>query len=111
MAALGRPDEGSYWSQRAEWLQWQLRRGRLSRRHMLQLVGAGTIAASLGAATRPAWGDHVAVVKPRAPPELFIDHGTNREMRWEAMAGQGYHTPTHLFYVRNHLDPHLDRDT
>ena len=41
------------------------------------------------------------IVKP-LPPELFVVHDTNAEMRWEAMRGQGYHTPTDRFFVRNH---------
>ncbi|NRQ31763.1 sulfite oxidase [Nonomuraea sp. NN258] len=33
-------------------------------------------------------------------------------MRWEAMAGQGYHTPTDRFFVRNHTaTPVIDLDT
>lgn len=108
MAPEGLADEDTYWRHRTEWLRWRLRQGRLSRRQLLQVAGAGAVALGLGR-TAPAWADHVPVVKP-TPPELFIDHGSNREMRWEAMAGQGYHTPNHLFYVRNHTStPHLDR--
>ncbi|MGH3941442.1 MAG: sulfite oxidase [Pseudonocardiaceae bacterium] len=101
-------DEGTYWRRRAEQVQWQLRRGYLFRRQMLQLMGAGTVVAGLGHAVPPAWADHVAVVKPTTA-EFFVHHGTNREMRWEVMAGQGYHTPNHLFYVRNHTaTPHIE---
>jgi hypothetical protein len=34
------------------------------------------------------------------PPDLFINHGSNREMRWEAMKGQGYRTGIDRFFVR-----------
>jgi DMSO/TMAO reductase YedYZ molybdopterin-dependent catalytic subunit len=40
-------------------------------------------------------------VKP-LPPEHFVVHGTNAEMRWEAMRGQGYHTPVDRFFIRDH---------
>ncbi|MGN9842311.1 sulfite oxidase [Nonomuraea sp. H19] len=41
------------------------------------------------------------IVKP-LPGHLFRVHGASAEMRWEAMAGQGYHTPADRFFVRNH---------
>ncbi|MFC7650066.1 hypothetical protein ACFQX6_64325 [Streptosporangium lutulentum] len=31
------------------------------------------------------------------PPELFIAHGTNAEMRWEAVRDVGYHVPNERF--------------
>ncbi|MFI6991192.1 sulfite oxidase [Nonomuraea wenchangensis] len=42
-----------------------------------------------------------AILKP-LPAHLFRVHGENAEMRWEAMSGQGYHTPIDRFFVRNH---------
>ena len=53
------------------------------------LLGAG------GARLRGAFAQRAAppIVKP-LPPEWFIPLGTNAEMRWEAMRGQGYLTPT-----------------
>ncbi|MGH9360319.1 MAG: sulfite oxidase, partial [Thermoanaerobaculia bacterium] len=58
-----------------------------------------------------AWADHTQVVKP-TPPHLFINHGSNREMRWEAMKGQGYRTGIDRFFVRNHTrTPHIDTAT
>lgn len=42
-----------------------------------------------------------SVIKP-LPSHLFIPHEASAEMRWEAMAGQGYHTPNDRFFVRNH---------
>ncbi|MFE3449904.1 sulfite oxidase [Nonomuraea sp. NPDC059194] len=57
---------------------------------------------------RPATG---TIVKP-LPAHLFTLHGVSAEMRWEAMAGQGYHTPTDRFFVRNHTStPRIDRAT
>ncbi|WP_084960352.1 sulfite oxidase [Thermoactinospora rubra] len=51
------------------------------------------------------------IVKP-LPPHLFIRRETGAEMRWEAMAGQGYHTPVDRFFVRNHTaTPLLDPST
>ncbi|WP_113699557.1 sulfite oxidase [Nonomuraea lactucae] len=46
------------------------------------------------------------IVKP-LPDHLFTSRGANAEMRWEAMAGFGYHTPTDRFFVRNHTSTPL----
>jgi DMSO/TMAO reductase YedYZ molybdopterin-dependent catalytic subunit len=43
-----------------------------------------------------------APIRKPLPPEWFVDHGHNAEMRWEAMRGQGELTPTERFFVRNH---------
>ncbi|MFI7632674.1 sulfite oxidase [Nonomuraea sp. NPDC049400] len=52
-----------------------------------------------------------AIVKP-LPDHLFRVHGLNAEMRWEAMSGQGYHTPIDRFFVRNHTStPIIDVTT
>jgi sulfane dehydrogenase subunit SoxC len=105
-------NEGVYAQYRADQLRWQLEQGRLSRRQLLQLFGAASAALTLGGRlTSRAWADDVAVVKP-TPSDLFINHGSNREMRWEAMAGRGYYTPNDLFFVRNHTTtPHIDPAT
>lgn len=51
------------------------------------------------------------IVKP-LPDHLFRLHDGNAEMRWEAMAGAGYHTPTDRFFVRNHtVTPLIDAST
>ena len=51
------------------------------------------------------------IVKP-LPPDWFIHLGTNAEMRWEAMLGQGYQTPSERFFVRNHIStPLIDPQT
>ncbi|WP_327091399.1 sulfite oxidase [Nonomuraea sp. NBC_01738] len=51
------------------------------------------------------------IVKP-LPGHLFTPHEASAEMRWEAMAGQGFHTPTDRFFVRNHTStPFIDAST
>ncbi|WP_066363938.1 sulfite oxidase [Herbidospora mongoliensis] len=52
------------------------------------------------------------IVKP-LPGDLFTVHdtgtGTCAETRWEAMAGQGYHTPNDRFFVSSHTaTPFID---
>ncbi|MEU2611075.1 sulfite oxidase [Micromonospora sp. NPDC007271] len=50
------------------------------------------------------------IAKP-LPPDLLRPLDTNAEMRWEAMAGQGYVVPNDRFFVRNHtVTPRLDAD-
>lgn len=102
-------DEGIYARYRADQLRWQVQQGRLSRRQLLQLFGAASAALTLGGRlSSRAWADHVTVLKP-TPADVFYLHGSNREMRWEAMAGRGYYTPNELFFVRNHTTtPHID---
>ncbi|HET6213140.1 MAG TPA: sulfite oxidase [Micromonosporaceae bacterium] len=85
----------------------------LSRRQVMQLsAGFGVAAAGLRA--NPAEADPAVagpIVKP-LPPELFYVYGSNAEMRWEAMAGQGQLVPIDRFFVRNHTStPLLDADT
>jgi DMSO/TMAO reductase YedYZ molybdopterin-dependent catalytic subunit len=51
------------------------------------------------------------IVKP-LPDHLFTVHDGSAEMRWEAMSGQGYHTPNDRFFVRNHTStPLIDAAT
>ncbi|WP_326641413.1 sulfite oxidase [Streptosporangium sp. NBC_01755] len=51
------------------------------------------------------------IVKP-LPPELFIEHETNAEMRWDAMGDIGFHVPNNRFFVRNHTStPIIDAAT
>ncbi|MEU0567977.1 sulfite oxidase [Nonomuraea sp. NPDC005983] len=51
------------------------------------------------------------IVKP-LPDSLFTLHDGSAEMRWEAMAGQGFHTPNDRFFVRNHtFTPLIDAGT
>jgi sulfane dehydrogenase subunit SoxC len=74
----------------------------LSRRKFLQLAGAAGLATALG----------VRVPSVRADDPDFFVYGTNREMRWERMAGQGYAVPNNRFFVRTHKEtPVLDAAT
>ena len=74
-----------------------------SRRDLLRLTAAvgagltGVVAAGTGAAAAAPG----PVLKP-LPPELFTVRGTNAEMRWSALADQGYLVPIDRFFVRNH---------
>lgn len=77
----------------------------LSRRQFIHVLaaGAGTaatvnLAPSHRRAAAAAAGQ--AIVKP-APSELFLQSGSNLEMRWEAMYNRGYLVPNELFFVRN----------
>src|SRR3954464_12506343 len=99
----GLVDEASYDAERAE------RRHHLSRRGLLRLGGAGVLAGAVGPLLpQRALAFDSPIVKP-LPGELFIPRGTNAEMRWEAMRGQGYLTPTDRFFVRNHTaTPEID---
>jgi DMSO/TMAO reductase YedYZ molybdopterin-dependent catalytic subunit len=81
----------------------------LSRRQLLIAGAAGLVAAHpLSALAQTAPGP---ILKP-LPPEWFIQHGTNAEMRWEAMRGLGHLTPASRFFVRNHTStPVIDPRT
>ncbi|MFB7666664.1 sulfite oxidase [Kitasatospora sp. NPDC056138] len=53
------------------------------------------------------------IVKP-LPPEWFVPHETNAEMRWDTLRESctGFHVPTERFFVRNHTStPVIDPDT
>jgi len=117
-------DEGSYDRLRArQWLAGAARGDGLSRRTLLQ-VSAGVGLAALTGLGRPgraaadpvpASADPAApadspIVKP-LPPDLFYVYGTNAEMRWEAMRGQGELVPIDRFFVRDHTrTPLIDAD-
>src|SRR3954447_200255 len=98
-------DEAVYEDARAR--QWLA----LSRRGLLRAsagLGAGAALGGLTVAPARAAGP---IVKP-LPPELFTVFGTNAEMRWEAMRGQGYLTPIDRFFVRDHaFTPTIDART
>ncbi|WP_433478388.1 sulfite oxidase [Spirillospora sp. CA-142024] len=87
-----------------------------SRRGLLRMSAGAGLTAGLGAGLTAAFAQDPAsaatgIVKP-LPPESFIEHGTNAEMRWEAMRGQGYLTPADRFFVRNHVaTPLIDART
>jgi DMSO/TMAO reductase YedYZ molybdopterin-dependent catalytic subunit len=102
-------DEGAYDRLRAA--QWSAHDG-MSRRALLRVsagIGMGTTVAGGIPSARAAQAAESAdspIVKP-LPPELFVVYGTNAEMRWEAMRGQGYHTPNDRFFVRDHTSTPL----
>lgn len=82
------------------------RRAHLSRRQVLRAGAWGAAAIAVGPTvaqsfTQRARADVAGILKP-TPDSLFIARGTNAEMRWSAMKGQGYLTPTDRFFVRNH---------
>ncbi|GAA4232795.1 sulfite oxidase [Actinomadura meridiana] len=76
------------------------------RRDLLRslLVTGGAAATwrfAAGSGTARAAAEDGPIVKP-LPPDLFVNHGSNAEMRWEAMRGQGLYVPNDRFFVRNH---------
>lgn len=104
-------DEWAYDRERLEQRPRRLGELGMSRRTVLRAAAVGAGGAALSS-TLPAFAGTAAadecVVKP-TPPELFRILGTNREMRWEAMRGQGYLTPIDRFFVRNHTcTPRID---
>ena len=115
-------DEAVYEHERAEQRLWHAARmGGISRRRFLQLIGAsagfgvlytfpgGFLTACSNRATKEEAASEDKVVKS-TPSDYFYDHDGNREMRWEAMADQGYYTPNWLFFVRNHTSTPRDID-
>ncbi len=105
--------EGEYDAERAE-------RTGLSRRRLLSwaAVASGGAAAAQVAGVfgpSPGWAHPATptptpaptpspvpgIVKP-LPATLLTPRGTNAEMCWESMRGQGYLTPADRFFVRNH---------
>ncbi|MGH7431717.1 MAG: molybdopterin-dependent oxidoreductase, partial [Candidatus Methylomirabilales bacterium] len=109
-------DERTYWAERRTEQLWRWAQAAgLSRRRFLRLLAGGGGAAAL--ATLGPWAAgaqsgspaQAQPAKPQihakpTPSELFIHHGTNQEMRWEAMYGRGYVMPNAMFFIRNH-DP------
>ncbi|WP_106403632.1 sulfite oxidase [Actinocorallia populi] len=97
-------DESVYDAVRAR--QWS----RMSRRGLLRgsaALGAGL--AFAGAAPSPARAAG-PIVKP-LPPEWFVSHGTNAELRWESVRTREFLTPAERFFVRNHTaTPEIDPD-
>lgn len=133
-------DEREYEAAKAEEHVWQSARELgVSRRRFLGILGGLGAAAALGACApaapaapepqtpaapppaepAPAQGTVPAAEPPKpkpifkaTPDDLFIVHGSNAEMRWEAMHGRGYVTPNEMFFVRNHSSvPDIDLST
>jgi sulfane dehydrogenase subunit SoxC len=100
-------EEAQYHQTRAEELAWhQAKAQGASRHHSLQV--AATRGVAMAAADAPGGAPTAShaipadfVVKP-TPPKWFYDFDSNKEMRWENMAGRGFLVPNELFYVRNH---------
>ena len=88
----------------------------LTRRQVLRAGAMTAAAAAVGptlaqSVTSRAAADVPGIVKP-TPDSLFVARGTNAEMRWPAMRGQGYLTPIDRFFVRNHTStPRIDATT
>jgi len=100
-------DEATYDRVRTrDWLagtDTQARGVGLSRRHLLRLAGALGLAAALPAVNGvSAAADTTGPIVKPLPPDLFNVFGSNAEMRWEAMRGQGYLVPIDRFFVRDH---------
>lgn len=85
----------------------------LSRRQFACGLAAGAASALVPPIAR-AQNEEAHVKNPTiiktAPPEYFIQSGSNLEMRWETMYGRGYLVPNELFFVRNNSSvvPRLD---
>ncbi|MCI4067110.1 molybdopterin-dependent oxidoreductase, partial [Micromonospora sp. R77] len=119
------PQEAGHDDRRArQWLAGQARCDGTDRQDLLEL---GAAMAALTAAAQEREPVAVAgvpvgvdpgpdasarpIAKP-LPEGLLRPLDSNAEMRWEAMAGQGYVVPTDRFFVRNHtVTPHLDAET
>ncbi len=116
MRADDQRDEAMYEQAKADWIAWrQAKALGVSRRRFLALLAAGA-SFTLGGSTRLLRSASGApapslVVKP-VPPDLFINFGSNHEMRWEHMTGRGYLVPNELFFIRNHTrTPRIDPST
>lgn len=120
MERAGLTDEATYDRMRVgQWLAGRARAAGLSRRAVLRGSAGAGIAAMIGGAPGRAAAQTETltatrtgpIVKP-LPDDLFVNFGSNAEMRWEAMAGQGFHTPIDRFFVRDHTETAIvDVDT
>ncbi len=108
---MGTTDETEYFDIREEQLFGKLQREHgLSRRQLLKLGAAGSLMLASGSLVRSsraqAFAAPTGIVK-KLPPEWFERLGTNAEMKWQAMADEGYLTPVEKFFVRNHTATEL----
>jgi DMSO/TMAO reductase YedYZ molybdopterin-dependent catalytic subunit len=104
---VGLTDEAEYFDTRDEQLERKLRREHgLSRRQLLKLGAAGSLMLAGGGLLRTpkASADFPVAqgIVKKLPEEWFERLGTNAEMKWQAMADEGYLTPVEKFFVRNH---------
>jgi DMSO/TMAO reductase YedYZ molybdopterin-dependent catalytic subunit len=103
-------DEELYVDMRTDQLQ---RHAGLTRRQVLKLGAALPVALGLGRFASVATAGlrdtaPTPIVKP-LPPDWFVKLGTNAEMRWDALQGEGYVVPNSRFFVRDHTaTPLLD---
>ncbi|MFI7211233.1 sulfite oxidase [Micromonospora maritima] len=102
-----------------QWLAGEAHGAGVDRARLLEL-GAAMAAVTAAAAERepvavapaPVGVDPGTPIAKPLPPALLRPLDTNAEMRWSAMAGQGYVVPNDRFFVRNHtVTPHLDPTT
>lgn len=131
-------DERVYLEERGdERLSREAKAHGLTRRDFVRVAGFGSVAAWIAACTAPPPAASLApsaaavtatpglspspaaaaspsplpVVKA-VPPDLFVNFGSNFEMRWENMFGRGYLVPNELFFVRDHsTTPKIDTAT
>ncbi|MCZ7437076.1 sulfite oxidase [Micromonospora sp. WMMC241] len=118
MGRVPSPAEAVHDAERSrQWLAGEARGAGVDRTRLREL-GAAMAAVTAAAAEREPVamasapvGVDPPIAKP-LPPELLRPLGSNAEMRWPAMAGQGHVVPNDRFFVRNHtVTPHLDPDT
>jgi DMSO/TMAO reductase YedYZ molybdopterin-dependent catalytic subunit len=106
-ATVALTDEAEYFDTREEQLARKLQRDHgLSRRQLLKLGAAGSLMLAGGGLLRSpapasAFSSPTGIIK-KLPEEWFERLGTNAEMKWQAMADEGYLTPVEKFFVRNH---------
>jgi DMSO/TMAO reductase YedYZ molybdopterin-dependent catalytic subunit len=103
---MGPVDEAEYFDIREEQLAQKLQREHgLSRRQLLKLGAAGSLMLAGGGLLRTTTASAFPVpqgIVKKLPEEWFERLGTNAEMKWQAMADEGYLTPVEKFFVRNH---------
>jgi DMSO/TMAO reductase YedYZ molybdopterin-dependent catalytic subunit len=103
-------DEAAYDELRLR--QWRTGQARGFSRRTFLALSAAVAAGAAGARPEPASADPGGPIRKPLPPELFIVFGSNAEMRWPAMRGQGYLVPVDRFFVRDHTStPVIDPET
>jgi sulfane dehydrogenase subunit SoxC len=106
-------DETTYDLLREDERRWRSSKGlSMSRRRFLELLGGAGAGVALqaceprpapsGRSPSPTASPKTSPYVKLVPGELFIDHGTSVEMRWEQMSRWGYLVGNDLFFVRNH---------
>ena len=81
----------------------------VTRRDLLKLAAASSLSLAV---PRGAWAQTAAPILKPLPPEWFVVHGTNAEMRWETVRRLGHLIPNERFFVRDHTrTPAIDPNT